>query len=142
MGDEVGVGSGWLVDVGVRVGGGVHVAVGSGRGVLEGSGVGTLTSVLVAGGVAPLQAIRNSKAQGSRPAERDRIVFMCYHLTWTSQKREMRYETSPLIFPLRLADGRLRANDNGNGVRLTHIVAVFDKDQAQEVLAGRERVGV
>jgi hypothetical protein len=70
VGDEVAVGSGWLVDVGVSVGSGVHVAVGSG------SGVGAVTSALVAGGVVPLQAIKNSKAQSSRTTERDRIIFM------------------------------------------------------------------
>jgi len=70
VGDEVAVGSGWLVDVGVSVGSGVHVAVASG------SGVGAVTSALVAGGVVPLQAIKNSKAQSSRTTERDRIIFM------------------------------------------------------------------
>jgi hypothetical protein len=70
VGDEVAVSSGWLVDVGVSVGSGVHVAVASG------SGVGAVTSALVAGGVVPLQAIKNSKAQSSRTTERDRIIFM------------------------------------------------------------------
>lgn len=77
VGGEVAVG--WLVDVGVSVGSGVQVAVGSGSGVLEAGG-GAVTSALVAGGISPLQAIRNSRAQISKRIERDRMVFMVLSL--------------------------------------------------------------